>query len=90
MILAAGSKLGPYEIVAPLGAGGMGEVYRAKDTRLDRSVAIKISIRPAALTAEVLYQRRMKRFPAHRQSSERTNRMPLRSIRLQQENWLPR
>jgi hypothetical protein len=38
----------------------------------------------------VLYQRRMKRFPAHRQSSERTNRMPLRSIRLQQENWLPR
>ena len=42
MILATGSKLGPYEIVAPLGAGGMGEVYRAKDTRLDRSVAIKI------------------------------------------------
>ena len=37
-----GAKLGPYEIVAPLGAGGMGEVYRARDTRLDRSVAIKI------------------------------------------------
>jgi len=45
MILAAGSKLGPYEIVAPLGAGGMGEVYRAKDTRLDRSVAIRFSPR---------------------------------------------
>jgi serine/threonine protein kinase/Tol biopolymer transport system component len=37
-----GSKLGPYEILAPLGAGGMGEVYRAKDTRLDRAVAIKM------------------------------------------------
>src|ERR1700682_3272325 len=42
MPLAQGTKLGPYEIVAPLGAGGMGEVYRARDTRLERSVAIKI------------------------------------------------
>src|ERR1700729_3788667 len=42
MALSCGTKLGPYEIVAPLGAGGMGEVYRARDTRLDRSVAVKI------------------------------------------------
>ncbi len=42
MSLASGSRLGPYEIVSPLGAGGMGEVYRARDTRLDRTVAIKV------------------------------------------------
>src|SRR5215471_5429800 len=42
MPLSSGMRLGPYEIVAPLGAGGMGEVYRARDTRLDRTVAIKI------------------------------------------------
>src|SRR5215510_5857655 len=42
MGLAAGTRLGPYEIISPLGAGGMGEVYRAKDTRLERIVAIKV------------------------------------------------
>src|SRR5258705_10788621 len=41
MPLASGSRLGPYEIVAPLGAGGMGEVYRAHDSRLARDVAVK-------------------------------------------------
>ena len=52
MPLANGVKLGPYEIIAPLGAGGMGEVYRAKDTRLDRTVAIKVLPQHLADTPE--------------------------------------
>src|ERR1700757_2276562 len=50
MPLSAGTKLGPYEILAPIGAGGMGEVYRARDTKLDREVAIKIL--PAAVSSD--------------------------------------
>src|SRR5881397_1452809 len=42
MPLAAGTRLGPYEIVAPLGAGGMAEVYRARDTRLGREIAVRV------------------------------------------------
>ncbi len=59
MALLVGTKLGPYEIVALLGAGGMGEVYRAKDTRLDRTVAIKIL--SAQFTADGVARQRFER-----------------------------
>src|SRR5690349_9411169 len=49
MSLASGTRLGPYEILAPIGAGGMGEVYRARDRKLDRDVAVKVL--PAQLTS---------------------------------------
>ncbi|MCC6652869.1 MAG: serine/threonine protein kinase, partial [Candidatus Eisenbacteria bacterium] len=53
MSLSAGTKLGPYEIVAPLGAGGMGEVYRARDTRLGRDVAVKVLPQHLSANADV-------------------------------------
>ena len=59
MSLSIGSRLGPYEIVAPAGAGGMGEVYKARDTRLDRTVAIKIL--PAHLTRREGVRQRFER-----------------------------
>src|SRR6516165_10088638 len=59
MGLAAGARLGPYEIVSPLGAGGMGEVYRAKDTRLDRPVAIKVL--PQQLSNDPVRKQRFER-----------------------------
>jgi len=48
MGIAAGEKIGPYEVISPLGAGGMGEVYRARDGRLGRQVAIKVVSRTLA------------------------------------------
>jgi len=53
-MLTSGTKLGPYEILAPIGAGGMGEVYRARDIRLDRTVAIKVLPESFASDAERL------------------------------------
>jgi eukaryotic-like serine/threonine-protein kinase len=59
MALTSGTKLGPYEIVSPVGAGGMGEVYRARDTRLERSVAIKVL--PAHLSSNPDLKLRLER-----------------------------
>jgi eukaryotic-like serine/threonine-protein kinase len=59
MALTSGTKLGPYEIQSPLGAGGMGEVYRARDTRLDREVAIKVL--PASLSSDAFLRQRLER-----------------------------
>ncbi|HEY6931666.1 MAG TPA: serine/threonine-protein kinase, partial [Thermoanaerobaculia bacterium] len=52
MGLAAGTKLGPYEVLSPLGAGGMGEVYKARDTRLERTVAVKVLPERLSLSPE--------------------------------------
>jgi serine/threonine protein kinase len=59
MALTSGTRLGPYEILAPLGAGGMGEVYRARDTRLNRTVAIKIL--PSHLSENPILRQRFER-----------------------------
>src|SRR5260370_15127181 len=59
MALTSGTKLGPYEIQSPLGSGGMGEVYRAKDSRLDRIVAIKVL--PAHLSSDAALKQRLER-----------------------------
>ncbi len=68
MTLESGKRLGPYEVLAPLGAGGMGEVYRARDTRLSREVAIKV------LPAEVASDpSRLKRFENEARSASSLN-----------------
>ena len=59
MSLKSGARLGPYEIQSPLGAGGMGEVYRARDTRLDRTVAVKVL--PAHFAADPQFRERLDR-----------------------------
>ena len=64
--LASGQRLGPYEIAAPLAVGGMGEIYRARDVRLGREVAVKIL--PAALSGD---EERLLRFEQERMPSSR-------------------
>ncbi|HTO89421.1 MAG TPA: protein kinase [Thermoanaerobaculia bacterium] len=68
MTLASGTRLGPYEILGPIGAGGMGEVYRARDTRLGREVAVKVL--PAALSEDA---GRLRRFEKEARSASSLN-----------------
>ena len=68
MTLSAGARLGPYEILAPLGAGGMGEVYRARDTRLSREVALKVL--PGDLSSD---PERLSRFEQEARSASALN-----------------
>ena len=75
MALTAGTKLGPYEILAPLGAGGMGEVYRARDARLNRDVAIKIL--PASFSAD---PDRLQRFAQESRAAAALNHPNILSI----------
>src|SRR5271169_2998590 len=75
MSLTAGTKLGPYEIQSPIGAGGMGEVYRARDTRLNRDVAIKIL--PASFTAD---PDRLQRFAQESRAAAALNHPNILSI----------
>ena len=68
MTLTAGTKLGPYEILSPLGAGGMGEVYRARDPRLGREVAIKVL--PASFSSDA---DRLRRFEQEAKAASALN-----------------
>jgi eukaryotic-like serine/threonine-protein kinase len=75
MTLSAGTKLGPYEVLAPLGAGGMGEVYRARDSRLGRDVAIKVLSAEFAADAD-----RRKRFEQEARSASALNHQNIVTI----------
>jgi hypothetical protein len=75
MTLASGTRLGPYEIVAPIGAGGMGEVYKARDTRLERDVALKVLPAAVALDPE-----RLRRFEQEARATAALNHPNLLAV----------
>src|SRR5256885_11202585 len=75
MALTPGTRLGPYEIIAPLGAGGMGEVYRARDSKLGRDVAIKVL--PPAFAEDAA---RMARFEREAQTLAALNHPNIAAI----------
>src|SRR4029453_5095802 len=75
MTLASGTRLGPYEIVAPIGAGGMGEVYKARDTRLERDVALKVL--PAAVAID---PERLRRFEQEARATAALNHPNLLAV----------
>ena len=77
MALSSGTNLGPYEIQSPLGAGGMGEVYRARDTRLNRDVAIKVL--PAAYARD---PERLRRFQQEAQAVAALNHPNILAIHI--------
>ena len=83
MALTPGTRLGPYEILAPLGAGGMGEVYRARDPRLDRDIAIKVIPSDFAREPE-----RMRRFEAEARTASRLNHPNVVTIRIGHEGGI--
>ena len=72
MLFSEGTRLGPYQITAPIGAGGMGEVYKARDTSLDRTVAIKV-IAPTKVGDAHAQQRFAREAGPSRRSAIRTS-----------------
>jgi serine/threonine protein kinase len=70
-MIGAGTRLGPYEVLSPLGSGGMGEVYRARDSRLAREVAIKVL--PASFSND---PDRLRRFEQEAKAARLLNRVP--------------
>lgn len=86
MALTPGSKLGPYEIQSSLGAGGMGEVYRARDTRLDRTVAIKVL--PAHLSDHPEAKQRFDREARTISSLSHPNICTLHDVGMATRKWM--
>ena len=88
MALTAGARLGHYEIVSSLGAGGMGEVYRAKDTKLGRDVAIKLLLDEVSTDPERLarFEREARVLAASNHNNVATGEAGRRARRLERES----